>query len=196
MVRFYRPVSISLPDLWARRNRNTAEKVAALDRAATDATDEVLARLKPLKKDRVAWTNELTRLHEAGYIPQLIFIDAGLATELSPKNQANFLSLFRAVAEFDGHKAGRLMVERSRQPETVIDPEVFALRMQHVVLGVKSKTFALGNVKIGEILNEVLSMVRKHHVRLEGDFVNVVLSMLLLEGIGRQLDPEMDLFAA
>ena len=37
-------------------------------------------------------------------------------------------------------------------------------------------------------------MVRNHHVRLEGDFVNVVISILLLEGIGRQLDPEMDLF--
>jgi len=37
-------------------------------------------------------------------------------------------------------------------------------------------------------------MVRTHHVRLEGDFVNVVISILLLEGIGRQLDPDMDLF--
>jgi len=67
--------------------------------------------------------------------------------------------------------------------------------MQHLVLGVKSRTFALGNIKIGDILNEVLSMVRGHHVRLEGDFVNVVLSILLLEGIGRSLDPDIDLFA-
>jgi aarF domain-containing kinase len=29
---------------------------------------------------------------------------------------------------------------------------------------------------------------------MEGDFVNTVLSILLLEGIGRQLDPNMDLF--
>jgi aarF domain-containing kinase len=60
---------------------------------------------------------------------------------------------------------------------------------------VKSQTFALGNIKIGDILNEVLSMVRTHHVRLEGDFVNVVLSILLLEGIGRSLEPNLDLFA-
>ena len=58
------------------------------------------------------------------------------------------------------------MVERCRKPDAVIDPEVFALRMQHLVLGVKSRTFALGNIKIGDILNEVLSMVRNHHVRL------------------------------
>ena len=37
-------------------------------------------------------------------------------------------------------------------------------------------------------------MVRKHHVKMEGDFVNTVISILLLEGIGRQLDPGLDLF--
>jgi aarF domain-containing kinase len=114
---------------------------------------------------------------------------------LNAVNRRNFLDLFKAVAEFDGYRAGQLMVERCRQPEAVIDSEVFALRMQHLVLGVKSRTFALGNIKIGDILNEVLRMVRAHHVRLEGDFVNVVLSILLLEGIGRSLDPDLDLFA-
>jgi len=44
------------------------------------------------------------------------------------------------------------------------------------------------------VLSEVLRNVRQHHVRMEGDFVNTVISVLLLEGIGRQLDPNMDLF--
>ena len=39
-------------------------------------------------------------------------------------------------------------------------------------------------------------MVRGHHVRLEGDFVNVVISILLLEGIGRSLDPDVDLLSS
>ena len=152
-------------------------------------------RLRPHRHDPSAWSSELTAIDREGYRPQLIFIDTGLVTELNEKNRANFLDLFKAVAEFDGYKAGQLMVARSRQPETVLDPEVFALRMQHLVLGVKSATFALGNIKIGDILSEVLDMVRSHHVRLEGDFVNVVLSILLLEGIGRTLDPNLDLFS-
>lgn len=137
----------------------------------------------------------MQEIDDEGYRPQLIFIDTGLVTELNATNRANFLDLFKAIAEFDGYKAGHLMVERCRQPDAVIDKEVFALRMQHLVLGVKSRTFALGNIKIGDILNEVLSMVRNHHVRLEGDFVNVVLSILLIEGIGRSLNPNLDLFA-
>ncbi|KAG6869784.1 hypothetical protein C0993_006022 [Termitomyces sp. T159_Od127] len=31
---------------------------------------------------------------------------------------------------------------------------------------------------------------------MEGDFINTVISILLLEGIGRQLDPGLDLFAS
>lgn len=191
MVRFYKPAQLevgkSLPSFKKRSE--------ALPEDSKDVTEEVLARLRPHRDEKGAWTETLAQIDREGYRPQLIFIDTGLVTELNSTNRKNFLDLFKAVAEFDGYKAGHLMVERCRQPDAVIDSEVFALRMQHLVLGVKSRTFALGNIKIGDILNEVLGMVRTHHVRLEGDFVNVVLSILLLEGIGRSLDPDLDLFS-
>ena len=186
MVRFYRPGPIELPI-----GRSAAP---SSDAPGTDVTEEVLNRLRPHRHKPSEWAAQLAALDAEGYRPQLIFIDTGLVTSLSAANRRNFLALFRAVAEFDGYRAGHLMVERCRQPDAVVDPEVFALRMQHLVLGVKSRTFALGSVKIGDILHEVLSMVRTHHVRLEGDFVNVVISILLLEGIGRSLDPRLDLF--
>ncbi|MDI1488076.1 MAG: hypothetical protein OHK93_007350, partial [Ramalina farinacea] len=104
------------------------------------------------------WTDQLAQIDAEGYRPQLIFIDTGLVTALNATNRTNFLDLFKAIAEFDGYRAGHLMVERCRQPDAVIDKEAFALRMQHLVLGVKSRTFALGNIKIGDVLNEVLSM--------------------------------------
>jgi aarF domain-containing kinase len=166
--------------------------------AQPDVTEQVLARLRPYRKgkDKKAWEQELARIDNEGFRPQLIFIDTGLVTELNATNRRNFLDLFKAIAEFDGYKAGHLMCERCRQPDAVIDEEIFALKMQHLVLGVKSRTLALGNMKIGDILNEVLGMVRGHHVRMEGDFVNVVISILLLEGIGRSLNPDIDLLSS
>jgi aarF domain-containing kinase len=159
-----------------------------------NALELVLDRLRVCQKDPARWEATLAQLDAEGYRPQLIFVDTGLVTELNSVNRRNFLDLFRAIAEFDGYRAGHLMVERSRQPDAVLDAEIFALKMQHLVLSVKGRTFALGNVSIGDVLNQVLSMVRTHHVRLEGDFVNVVISILLLEGIGRALDPDLDLF--
>lgn len=204
MVRFYKPATIEVPasvDVFSRTRKDSEGQTRlalpkpGADDALEDVTEEVLAELRPHRHDPTAWQAQLQHIDREGYRPQLIFIDTGLVTELNAINRRNFLDLFKAVAEFDGYKAGHLMVERCRQPEAVIDKEVFALRMQHLVLGVKSRTFALGNIKIGDVLSEVLDMVRTHHVRLEGDFVNVVLSILLLEGIGRNLDPNMDLFA-
>jgi aarF domain-containing kinase len=187
MVRFYAP---DRPTLSFRHT----DDVGAGQQA--DVTEKVLSRLRPYRHDKELWDAELVKIDHEGFRPQLVFIDTGLVTELNDTNRRNFLDLFRAVAEFDGYKAGHLMCERCRQPDLVLDKEVFALKMQHLVLGVKSRTLALGNIKIGDILQQVLGMVRQHHVRLEGDFVNVVISILLLEGIGRSLDPDMDLLSS
>ena len=189
MVRFYQSAR---PQALFRKRKDEDPQ------AQPDVTEQVLARLRPYrhKKDTKAWEAELLKIDNEGYRPQLIFIDTGLVTELNTTNRRNFLDLFKAVAEFDGYKAGHLMCERCRQPDAVIDEEIFALKMQHLVLGVKSRTLALGSVKIGDILNEVLGMVRSHHVRMEGDFVNVVISILLLEGIGRTLNPDLDLLSS
>jgi aarF domain-containing kinase len=189
MVRFYKSSQPRLPYTTTKRTSNRPG-----DLQITDETESVLARLRPHRRNKSAWASALAEIDAEGYRPQLIFIDTGLVTELNATNRRNFLDLFRAVAEFDGYKAGHLMIERCRQPDAVIDGEVFALKMQHLVLGVKSRTFALGNIKVGDVLSEVLSMVRSHHVRMEGDFVNVVISILLVEGIGRSLNPDMDLF--
>jgi aarF domain-containing kinase len=189
MVRFYQS---SKPHLPFSKHKDEDPQTQP------DVTEEVLARLRPYRhrKNTEAWVKELQKIDAEGFRPQLIFIDTGLVTELNKTNRRNFLDLFKAVAEFDGYKAGHLMCERCRQPDAVIDEEIFALKMQHLVLGVKSRTLALGNMKIGDILNEVLGMVREHHVRMEGDFVNVVISILLLEGIGRSLNPDIDLLSS
>ena len=188
MVRFYKPSQPKLP--YAKKQ----DASQPIDSKTIDATEEVLARIRPYRHNKTAWAKALAEIDNEGYRPQLIFIDTGLVTELNATNRKNFLDLFRAIAEFDGYKAGHLMIERCRQPDAVINGEVFALKMQHLVLAVKGRTFALGNIKIGDVLSEVLGMVRSHHVRMEGDFVNVVISILLLEGIGRSLDPNLDLF--
>ncbi|TPX70651.1 hypothetical protein SpCBS45565_g01629 [Spizellomyces sp. 'palustris'] len=139
------------------------------------------------------WPVAMERLAREGYKPRLILLDAGLVSELSPENLRNFLDLFRAVAEFDGTRVARLMIERSRTPQTVIDPDGFETTMAHFLNEVKRETLKLGNIKVGDILAKVFTMVRTHHIKIEGDFANVGVSIMLLEGMGRRLDPDIDL---
>ncbi len=42
-------------------------------------------------------------------------------------------------------------------------------------------------------MQQVFSLLIKHQVRLESEFSAVVLAVMILEGLGRSLDPELDL---
>ncbi|KAJ7070852.1 protein kinase [Mycena amicta] len=195
MIKFSKPPSthILLGNIFNSLFRRN--KAASTEPFPTSSeSDQIVSELGKLIDKPVAWRAKLNTLGAEGYVPEIVFIDAGLVTTLSEINRKNFLDLFRAMAEFDGYRTGQLMVERSRSPELAIDTEIFALKMQHLVLSVKRKTFSLGQVKISDILTDVLRSVREHHVKMEGDFINTVISILLLEGIGRRLDPGLDLF--
>jgi aarF domain-containing kinase len=185
MVEFYKPSAHHpLRRTWAK----------LLGREIKDDGESAVNRVLAVKDDPVAIQRELEKLKAEGYSPRLVFIDTGLVNQLNEVNRRDFLDLFQAIASFDGYRAGELMVERCKSPELVLNPDVFALRMQNLILMLKQNTFHLGSVKIGNLLHEVMNMVRAHHVRMEGDFVNVVISIMLLEGIGRQLNPDLDLF--
>lgn len=184
LIQFYKP------SVYHRFRRFVARLTG---RSLIDDSAQVVQRLLSVQHDPDALQKELECVHNEGYHPRIVFLDAGLVTTLNTTNRNNFLDLFRAIAEFDGYKAGSLMIERCRTPELVVDGDIFALKMQHLVLDIRQRTFQLSHVKISNILQSVMAMVRGHHVKLEGDFVNVVISILLLEGIGRQLDPELDL---
>ncbi|KIK70717.1 hypothetical protein GYMLUDRAFT_65930 [Collybiopsis luxurians FD-317 M1] len=202
MIKFSKPAStlFLLRNIWTSITHsvfhNSSENESDRGVVIPDysESDSIVARLRSISDDRSAWLQELSTLHESGYIPEIVFIDAGLVTTLSAENRRNFLDLFRALAQFDGYRTGHLMIERCRSPELAVETETFALKMQHLVLNVKRKTFSLGQIKISDILTDVLRAVREHHVKMEGDFINTVISVLLLEGIGRQLDPNLDLF--
>lgn len=152
-----------------------------------------IQKLKSLSQEDPNFVKGLSHFLKTKPI-QICLIDVGLVTELNSNNRTNFIDLFQALTKFDGILAGNLMIERSRTPQTAINPEEFTERVNKLIHGIKKQTFSLGNISIGGLLNEMLSMVRQHHVKMEPDFVSIVVAILLLEGVGRQLDPELDLF--
>ena len=49
-------------------------------------------------------------------------------------------------------------------------------------------TFNLGEIDIGTVLRNVLNLVRENQVQVDSSFTTLVLSIVLLEGLGRQLN--------
>ncbi|KAI8847538.1 hypothetical protein BC829DRAFT_418292 [Chytridium lagenaria] len=148
-----------------------------------------------LIKDPSEWKEVMKSLKHQGVKPQVIFLDAGLVSELSPAHLTNFTDLLSAVVAYDGIKIAQLMVSRSRDPSTCSDLEGFEKDMEKLMDKVRGQTLRLSRFTFSAILNSVFDMVRKYRVRLEGDFANVGIAVMLVEGIGRRLDPMVDLLA-
>lgn len=197
MIKFYRPSMRSLlQNAFSRVFYRFDPDYVLGHRSRTGIIpdDQVAQCLVACAHDSEKWRTTIDMIKDDGFLPELVILDAGLVSELSPKNLRNFLDLFSAIAMFDGRKAGTLMAERCRTPELVTNKEKFVDTIDHIVKSVKSDKFNLASLNIGDVLDQVLKAVRKYHVKMEPDFVDTVLSILILEGIGRRLDPDLDLF--
>lgn len=128
---------------------------------------------------------------------RLGFVDAGLVVELSESDRRNFLALFKAIAMGDGEGAGHLMLVHSRENECA-DPQAFRDGISALVARARAGergAFNLRNLRIGDVLLEVTSLVRTHRVKVESSFTTLVMAIVVLEGLGRELDPSLDLFS-
>ena len=129
----------------------------------------------------------------------IVFLDAGIAISLSQNDQKNLIDLFRAVIFNDGNRAGRLMVERAKhercsQVEGCV--ESFSNGIADIVSEFhdrRKEGLTLGAVRIGVLLSRVLDLCRIHGVEIDPSMASVVVSTLVLEGLGRSLSPDLDL---
>ena len=53
----------------------------------------------------------------------------------------------------------------------------------------------LGEVQVGTVLLDLLGIMRRHRVRVNASFTIVNIAIAVTEGIGKQLDPELDLMS-
>jgi len=124
---------------------------------------------------------------------QLVVLDAGLVTELDEQDRVNFVDLFEAVAMGDGRRAGHLMITRTPD-QHCIDEDAFLDTMHEIVGVVRDRTFNLGDVQIGLVLRRVMDAARNYHVKIDPTFTQLLVGIVTLEGVGRQLDPDVDIF--
>ena len=129
----------------------------------------------------------------------IVFLDAGIAISLSKNDQRNLIDLFRAVVFNDGNRAGKLMVERAKYERCSQIPggiDVFAEGIEEIVSEFhdrRKEGLTLGAVRIGVLLTRVLDLCRMHGVEIDPAMASVVISTLVLEGLGRSLSPDLDL---
>jgi len=129
--------------------------------------------------------------------PELVIFDAGLSVQLSRRDRRNFVELFHAISMNDGARAGRLMLERSPGDSSrVVDSEGFVSSVAGLITALRSGGVALGKVRLGDLFTQMIGLACDHRVKLETSFVTVATSIIVIEGVGRQLNPIVDLVLA
>jgi ubiquinone biosynthesis protein len=139
---------------------------------------------------------------------QIALLDLGLVGELDDPHRRGFSKFFAAWAQRDGDAMARVMYDLSanaraaeaggkrRKGRHADDPDAFE-RYRAAIIEFVGRYWGqrLGEVQVGKVLFDMLAILRRHRVRVNPTFTIVNIAIAVTEGIGKQLDPELDLMA-
>ena len=128
---------------------------------------------------------------------KLALLDLGLVGELDEPHRKAFARFFAAWAQRDGDTMARVMYEMSANAGAAGDgkrDEGFE-RYRAAIIEFVGRYWGqrMGEVQVGKVLFDMLGILRRHRVRVNPTFTIVNIAIAVTEGIGKQLDPELDL---
>ncbi|KAA0724789.1 putative aarF domain-containing protein kinase 2 [Triplophysa tibetana] len=147
-------------------------------------------------QDRVTltdlWDTVVVSVRWSGPPLQLVLLDAGIVAQLSEEDRRNFRDVFTAVVLKRGERVAELILHHARASECQ-DVTRFKKEMAELVDGALGDTLSLGKIQVAELLSQVFGLLIRHKVKLESNFASMVFAIMVLEGLGRSLDPHLDI---
>lgn len=135
---------------------------------------------------------------------RLALLDLGLVGELDEPHRRAFARFFSAWAQRDGDTMARITYDelandawtdpgRAGQAPPSAGSEAYE-RYRAAMIEFVGRYWGqrLGEVQVGKVLLDMLSILRRHRVRVNPSFTIVNIAIAVTEGIGKQLDPELD----
>ncbi|XP_041358661.1 uncharacterized aarF domain-containing protein kinase 2-like [Gigantopelta aegis] len=123
---------------------------------------------------------------------RLVFLDCGITASLSGGDLEKFTEVFTAVVKGEGETVAELFLRKTAVMDCE-DEKQFIKDMAHVVNKARGATIKLSQINVAELLSEVFGVLAKHHVKMESNFAMIILAIGVLEGLGRSLDPNIDI---
>nr|XP_006001291.1 PREDICTED: uncharacterized aarF domain-containing protein kinase 2 isoform X2 [Latimeria chalumnae] len=123
---------------------------------------------------------------------KLVLLDGGIVAQLQESDLENFKAVFTAVALGQGEKVAELILHHARASDCR-DKEQFKLEMAELVKEARESAITLRKVQVADLLSRVFKLLITHKVKLESNFASIVFAIMILEGLGRTLDPDLDI---
>lgn len=121
---------------------------------------------------------------------RVVLIDLGMVTEIPADLRRPWIETFMALSQKDEKQVARLFYEYAPTVGDTVysDYEREVAEQLSKILG-KS----LGEVEVGKAVSGMMNVLRRHRVQVDPSFTVVHIALLVAEGLGKQLDPDIDM---
>ncbi len=120
----------------------------------------------------------------------MTFLDTGLVAEMPPDLVRPWVDTFSSLAKRDGAWSARLFYGFA--PSVAVEDYDAYERDVSSYLA-QYWEMRLGEVEVSRVVTGMMEVLRRHRVQVEPVFTVVNVALLVAEGLGKQLDPEIDL---
>jgi len=122
---------------------------------------------------------------------KIAFIDAGMVTKLNEKDQSNFFKLTWSVLKGDAASCSQLIRSLSTLE---LDPQVSeSLERELNKHFEETLKVPIPDINVGKTIQGILFISASHGIKFEGNFALLLTQLITLEGIARNLDPEINI---
>jgi len=123
---------------------------------------------------------------------QLVFLDCGLVTKLTDKDWDHFKQLFTAIINGDGKYGASLMIKYADEAKISLEEEEqFTEAMDQLFKKLRISNIA--EIHVADFVTSVFQLTRKFKVKIKGTVTTLIVGTAILEGIGRQLSPDLNI---
>jgi ubiquinone biosynthesis protein len=123
---------------------------------------------------------------------RVVVIDLGMVAEIPPVLMRPWIETFMALSQQNGAEVARLLyvhapkVGRFDYAEYEADCKAWFSRWAGK---------PLGEIEASVVVTGVMNILRKYRIRIDPSFTVVHVAILVAEGLGKQLDPSLDIVA-
>lgn len=121
---------------------------------------------------------------------RVVLIDLGLVAEIPDDMRRPWVETFMALSVRDGAGAARLFYGHAPSVGSLDFPS-FARDVEAEFEKLNGKV--LGELEASRVLSDMMIVLRKHRIQIDPVFTVVNIAMLVAEGLGKQLDPQLDI---
>ncbi|CAD7947341.1 unnamed protein product [Amoebophrya sp. A120] len=126
---------------------------------------------------------------------QMVIFDVGMVTVLSEKDRRKFMKLVKSIITRDSNGCAEMLRGLCSYREQT-SAKMRECTKDMLVFFDELNKLPLHKVNVGAALRETLNIIATHRLQVEGHFATLLSSLIILEGMAKDLDPQINIMAS